>query len=258
MTSPTQFQNLVDAAFAHALSAQSRADFFKKIVPEFRRSESGNDFADALVSLPPREKGSGVRPRRKVRVRERPDKAGLAFVWRVGTGTERQIVTWAELSDLPCPKGADIYTVAFARQRAAAIWEKATKDFEREIQASRVALMGKRGSLFEERVPIPLSARPHLQIDDWVLGTGNAAGTLLFDLIVVPELDEEADYRAKVHAAPRWTVKIPLINQKLWPAGVPSRDHLSNKAYQTLVAAEIKALGLKEPDGRTLYDNRPK
>src|SRR5690606_8988019 len=135
---------------------------------------------------------------RRVRVRERSDGTGLAFVWRIGSGTTRTIAAWTDLTDLQCPKEADPVAVAFVRHMAAAIWTKATTDFQHKIQTGRVALMGRLGSPFEERRLIPRAALVHLQIDDWLLGTGDAAGSRLFDLVVVPDLDESAAYLAKV------------------------------------------------------------
>ncbi len=252
MTNPTHSQSLVDAAFAHALAKTTRAKFFSEIIPDFRRSSPGREFADALVSRPSAPKSNGVRPRPRVRVRERSDGTGLALIWRVGTGTKRTTATWADLIDLPCPEGADPVAAAVARQMAATIWAKAITEFERDIQSGRVALVGRRGSPFEERGQIPTTALVHLQVDDWLLGTGDAAGTRLFDLQVVPQLDESAAYVAKIGAAGGvWTKLLPLIIDKLYPNGLPARDVLSDRDYMKALQSEILRLGLKPPSDKT-------
>jgi|GEM_PF-6386977 len=257
MTNPHS-QSLVDAAFAHALAKTTRANFFSEIIPDFRRSSPGREFADALVSRPSAPKSNGVRPRPRVRIRERSDGTGLALIWRIGTGTKRTTATWADLIDLPCPEGADPVAAAVARQMAATIWAKAITEFEREIQSGRVALVGRRGSPFEERGQIPTAALVHLQVDDWLLGTGDAAGTRLFDLQVVPQLDESAAYLAKVHAAGKvWTKLLPVIIGKLFPTGIPDRSLLSNKDFCDALGGELKRLGLTQPDNRT-YDRARK
>ncbi|WP_143276044.1 hypothetical protein [Brevundimonas diminuta] len=258
MTHPTRPQSLVDAAFAHALAKTTRAIFFSEIIPDFRRSSPGREFADALVSRPSALKSNGVRPRPRVRIRERSDGAGLALIWRIGTGTKRTTATWADLIDLPCPEGADPVAAAVAHQMAVTIWTKATRDFESEIRGGSVALMGRLGSPFEECGRIPESALAHVQIDDWLLGTGSAAGTRLFDLAVVPELDPSAAYLAKVHAAGKvWTKLLPVIIGKLFPTGIPDRSLLSNKDFCDALGGELKRLGLTQPDNRT-YDRARK
>lgn len=255
MTNPAHFQGLVEAAFAHALSTETRASFFKEVVPGFRRSSPSHDFADALVPRPQVPKGRAVHPRRRVRVRERSDGTGLAFVWRIDTGTTRTIAAWTDLTDLQCPKEADPVAVAFVRHMAATIWTKATTDFEHEIQAGRVALMGRLGSPFEERRLIPGAALAHLQINDWLLGTGDAAGSRLFDLVVVPELDESAAYLAKVRAAGRvWTKLLPVLVTKLYPTGLPPRTALSDRDFGDAMERELIRLKVSPLPSPKAYD----
>ena len=254
MTNVPPFQHLVDAAFAHALDANRRARFFKHIVPDFRRWSGGNDFADALVSRPASDKSNGVGPRRQMRVREGSDARGLEFVWRVGAGTERVVVSWRDLNNLPCPESAKFVAVAFARQMARTIWSKAIGEFEDELRSGRVSLMGRIDRPFEDQVPIPEAVMAHLEITDWRLGTGHAAGTPVFDLVVVPELDEEADYRAKIRAAGRvWTKLLPVIIARLFPTGTPNRNLLSDQDFGNALEGELRRLKIAPPKSERTY-----
>lgn len=249
-TMSTEHQSLIEAAFASALSQPMRSSFFDGLTSPFQKPRAGKESESAIARS----------SRNDLRVRETKDGHGLALVWRADGQLNRSRIRWSALADLPVPAGVSPQVAFAARQRASAILDKATTSFLAEIQCGRVELMARRASPLEVRSRIPPEAARHVVVDDWLNGLGQIAGERLFDIVVVPPLDEEVAYREKVAAAGRvWTKLLPVVIERLWPAGLPPLSRLSKQQFGDAVEHELRRLGFdlyELPHDRTVTDAR--
>lgn len=246
----TDQQPLIEAAFASALSLPMRSSFFDGLTSPYQKPRAGNEFESAIAGL----------SRNDLQVRETKDGHGLALAWPVRGAARRSQVGWGALADLPVPVGVPP-TLAFAsRQRAKAIFDKATASFLTEIQCGRVELMARRASPLEARSRIPREAARYVSVDDWFNGVGHIVGERLFDIVVVPPLDAEVGYREKVAATGGvWSKLLPLVIERLWPAGLPPVSRLSKQQFGDAVEHELRRLGFaldQLPNDRTVTDAR--
>ncbi len=243
----TDHQSLIDAVFASALSPSMRSSFFDGLTSPYNAPRAGKEFESAIARS----------SRNDLRVRETNDRLGLALIWRIGAQLKRSRIRWSDLADLPVPVGVPP-TLAFAsRQSASAIFDKATTSFLAEIQSGRVELIARRASPLEPRSRIPPEAARYVVVDCWFTGLGHIAGERLFDIEVVPPLDQEVAYREKIAAAGWvWSKRLPIIIEKLWPSGLPPETRLSNQQFGNMLQKEVERLGFDLPNEKTFHRAR--
>ncbi|QTC90856.1 hypothetical protein [Brevundimonas goettingensis] len=250
----SEFQSLLSAAFTTALSASRRESFLSDLIPEFRSTLPTKRLRDVFSIAGLSKAGE------QLRVRQQRTGKGLALVWLVSGGAVRHRVNWVDLPNLSIPPAVSQVTSFIIRERAKLLFERATEAFANEIQRGTVTLMARRGSPLTDRSSMPSSACAHVVIDDWMKSVGRVASEPLFDIVVVPALDEEAVYREKAAAAGRvWTKLLPVVIEKLWPGGLPPLSRLSNRQFGDAVEHELRRLGigLRElPHERTITDAR--
>lgn len=249
-----EFQSLLSAAFTTALSASHGESFLADLIPKFRSTEDPNQLRQvfSLAGLSATSE--------QLRVREQRTGKGLALVWLVNGDAVRQRANWADLPNLSIPPAVGQATAFIVRGKAKLLFERVTEAFANEIQRGTVTLMARKGSPFSDRSSVPSSACAHVVIDDWVKSVGRVASEPLFDIVVVPILDEEAAYREKVAAAGRvWTKLLPVVIEKLWPGGLPPLSRLSKRQFGDAVEQELRRLGIgldELPHERTMTDAR--
>lgn len=247
----SEFQSLLNAAFASALSPSRRTSFLADLIPEFRATGDTNQFRQvfSLASLNTSSE--------QLRVRERRTGDGLALVWLINADVTRSRVNWADLADLPIPAEASQATSFIAHKRAGLLVERATEAFEDEVKSGAVTLMARRSSPLNDRSLVPSSACLHVVIDDWLKSVGRIAGEPLFDIVVVPTPDEDAAYQEKVAATGGvWSKLLPILIEKLWRGGLPPETRLSKQQFGDTLEREIRRLGLDPPHERTITDAR--
>lgn len=239
----TEHHSLIAAAFASALSLPMRSSFFDGLTSPFQGPRAGKEFESAIARS----------SRSDLRARETKDGQGLALVWRAEGQLKRSRVRWSALADLPVPVEVAPQVAFASRQRASAIFDKATTSFLAEIHSGHVELMARRASPLEPRSRIPPEAARYVVVDDWFNGVGHIAGEHLFDIAVVPPLDEEVAYREKIAATGGvWTKLLPVLIENLWPSGLPPENRLSNGQFSSVIRKELKQLGLKPPSEKTI------
>lgn len=250
----SEFQSLLTAAFTTALSASRRESFLADLIPEFRSTADTNQLRQvfSLAGLPATSE--------QLRVREERTGKGLALVWLVDGGAVRHRANWVELPNLSIPPAVSQVTSFIVRKRAKLLFERATEAFANEIQRGTVTLMARKGSPLTDHSSVPSSACAHVVIDDWMKSVGRVASEPLFDIVVVPALDEEATYRERVAAAGRvWTKLLPVVIEKLWPGGLPPMSRLSKQQFGNTIERELRRLGIglhELPHERTIIDAR--
>lgn len=243
----TEHHSLIAAAFASALSLPMRSSFFDGLTSPFRGPRAGKEFESAIARS----------SRNDLRARETKDGQGLALVWRAEGQLKRSRVRWSALADLPVPVEVAPQVAFASRQRASAIFDKATTSFLAEIQSGRMELMARRASPLEPRSRIPPEAARYVVVDCWFTGLGHIAGERLFDIEVVPPLDQEVAYREKIAAAGGvWARLLPIVIEKLWPNGLPPETRLSNQQFGNMLQKEIERLGFDPPNEKTFHRAR--
>lgn len=243
----TEHQSLIEAAFASALSLPMRSSFFEGLTSPFQEPRVGKEFESSIARS----------SRNDLRVRETKNGRGLSLVWRADGQLKPSRVCWSALADLPIPVGVAPQVAFASRQWASATFEKATTLFLAEIQCGRVELVARRASPLEALSRIPTGSARHVTVSDWFKAVGQIAGERLFDIVVVPPLDEEVAYRQKIGAAGWvWSKRLPIIIGKLWPSGLPPESRLSKQQFGNMLQKEIERLGFDPPNDKTFQRAR--
>ena len=193
-------------------------------------------------------------------VSESPDLTGLIFDWEAPSpATITQVsATWAELSDLPVPEDADVHVARLVHQRAKGFWELVLDRYEQDIRCGDVQLLARKGSPFSEPEPVPKAAAPFIQVVDWLNGTVEVAGDMLFEVRVIPPVDPKAAYAEAVRNAGASRRGVELIIRELFPMGLsgrpkpPAKPEPPDHVVLTMISDEYKRFGMAPPSDTTI------